>query len=198
MGLVAERGRENESEGSDSVIEFKEFPKIHRLNRQVIVTEKIDGTNACVVVDEDGTVAAQSRSRIITPTDDNFGFANWVDLHREELRELGTGHHFGEWWGAGIQRRYNQTEKHFSLFNVARWAEARPACCRVVPVIASGVPEDGFDVVDLAMTILRNSGSIAAPGFMKPEGIVAYHTQGNVMFKVTLEKDAEPKGRPQP
>jgi hypothetical protein len=27
-------------------IEFKEFSKIFRLNREVIVTEKIDGTNA--------------------------------------------------------------------------------------------------------------------------------------------------------
>ena len=46
--------------------EFKEFQKIPRLYREVIVTEKIDGTNACVVVGEDGSVGAQSRSRIIT------------------------------------------------------------------------------------------------------------------------------------
>lgn len=32
-------------------IEFREWPKIHRLNREVIVTEKIDGTNACIIVD---------------------------------------------------------------------------------------------------------------------------------------------------
>jgi hypothetical protein len=28
-----------------------------------------------------------------------------------------------------------------------------------------------------------------APGFMKPEGIVVYHIQGNVAFKKTFEKD---------
>lgn len=61
------------------MIEFKEFPKIARLNREVIVTEKIDGTNAAVVIGEDGaTIGAQSRSKLITVDDDNFGFARWV------------------------------------------------------------------------------------------------------------------------
>jgi hypothetical protein len=37
-------------------------------------------------------------------------------------------------------------------------------------------------------------GSKAAPGFMKPEGIVAFHVAGNIAFKKTIEKDEEPKG----
>jgi hypothetical protein len=37
-------------------------------------------------------------------------------------------------------------------------------------------------------------GSKAAPGFMKPEGIVVFHVAGNVGFKKTIEKDEEPKG----
>ncbi len=36
---------------------------------------------------------------------------------------------------------------------------------------------------------------MAAPGFMKPEGVVAYHAQGNVLMKATLEKDEEYKGK---
>lgn len=36
-------------------------------------------------------------------------------------------------------------------------------------------------------------GSSAAPGFMKPEGIVVFHTAGNVGFKKTIEKDEIPK-----
>ncbi len=55
--------------------EFTAFPKIPRLNREIIVTEKIDGTNAQVVVTEDGEVRAGSRSRWITPEADNFGYA---------------------------------------------------------------------------------------------------------------------------
>lgn len=177
------------------MLEFKEFPKIARLNREVIITEKIDGTNAAVIVLEDGTVGAQSRSRIITPSTDNFGFALWVQQHAGELRELGPGHHFGEWWGCGIQRGYGQDRKHFSLFNVSRWLESRPACCDVVPVIARGSAAESFDVAKRAMEQLRIHGSCAAPGFLKPEGIVAFHVQGNLMFKATLERDEEWKGK---
>jgi hypothetical protein len=176
--------------------EFKEFPKIHRLFRDVIVTEKIDGTNACVIVGEDGTVSAQSRTRIITPQDDNFGFAAWVAEHAEELRELGPGHHFGEWWGSGIQRRYGLTERRFSLFNTHRWSESRPACCHVVPVIGSG-NLDGWALAKSCIETLREQGSFAAPGFMKPEGVVVFHTASNALFKATLEKDEERKGSEQ-
>lgn len=179
--------------------EFREFQKIPRLNREVIVTEKIDGTNACVVIGEDGAIAAQSRSRLITPADDNYGFAKWVEAHYEELLKLGPGYHYGEWWGQGINRNYGLNEKRFSLFNVSRWggmnAPNRPACCHVVPVLASGAAKDSFDVVKPALAMLREEGSFAAPGFMKPEGVVAYHTQGNLLFKATLEKDEEWKGK---
>lgn len=177
--------------------EFKEFPKIPRLNRTVIVTEKIDGTNACVVVSDAPTfderiVTAQSRNRIITPDNDNFGFAAWVKENEEMLRQLGPGHHFGEWWGLGIQRGYGLNEKRFSLFDVKRWGETRPACCHVVPVLAIW---NGFAAVDKAMERLRTEGSVAAPGFMQPEGIIAFHTASGQLFKVTVEKDEEPKGK---
>ena len=77
-----------------STPEFQAFPKIHRLNREVIVTEKIDGTNALVWISDDSTEArAGSRSRWITPEDDNFGFASWVRHNAEELRGLGPGYH---------------------------------------------------------------------------------------------------------
>src|SRR5687768_16084610 len=98
--------------------EFRPFGKIARLNRDVVVTEKIDGANALVAVGEDGTVRAGSRTRWIAPGDDNFAFAAWVDKNIDALRGLGPGFHYGEWWGAGIQRRYGLTEKRFSLFNV--------------------------------------------------------------------------------
>lgn len=182
-----------------SDIEFVPFPKIARLNREIVVTEKIDGTNAQVHVSEDGTVRAGSRTRWITRDDDNFGAALWVAEHAEELKTLGPGSHFGEWWGSGIQRGYGllNGEKRFSLFNTHRWAdngtEKRPACCRVVPVLWFGNAKDArvSEIVDT----LRERGSAAAPGFMKPEGVVIFHTAASQLFKVTLEKDSEPKGR---
>lgn len=174
-----------------SEAEFKEFQKIARLNREVVVTEKLDGTNALVFVGEDGAVRAGSRSRWITPADDNYGFARWVADHAEELRALGPGYHYGEWWGQGIQRRYGLDEKRFSLFNVARWLESRPACCHVVPVLARGIGVDSVAADCLAL--LRETGSRAAPGFDRPEGIVIWHEAAQQLFKVTLEKDEESK-----
>ncbi len=172
--------------------EFKEWPSIPRLKGSgfTLVTEKIDGTNAIVHVSEDGlTVTAGSRSRWITPEADNYGFARWVAEHAEELRELGPGYHYGEWWGAGIQRRYGMPDKRFSLFNVQRWEKMPPpACCLVVPVLAR---LDGFDTSEIQAVAdgLRKTGSVAAPGFMNPEGIVIFHPRSKSLFKYTLDGD---------
>lgn len=177
-------------------IPFTEFPKIARYSREVVVTEKIDGTNAQVYVNDTMTDAfAGSRSRWITPEEDNFGFARWVQENREELLKLGPGSHFGEWWGAGVNRRYGLQEKRFSLFNTHRWsaAETRPACCHVVPVLWRG-PFDELDVNKILQRLV-DEGSVAAPGFMKPEGIVVFHTVGQFLLKKTIEKDELPKSR---
>lgn len=172
-------------------MDFTPFPKIARLSREIIVTEKIDGTNSQIFIDEDGSIHAGSRNRWLSVDDDNFGFARWVSDHADELKQLGPGRHFGEWWGSGIQRRYGLNEKRLSLFNVARWGEERPACCHVVPVLYRG-PFD-TEAIDAVIEDLRANGSRAAPGFMKPEGVIVFHTQGNVGFKKTLERDEEPK-----
>lgn len=193
--------------------EFVEFPKISRLSRECVVTEKIDGTNAQITIIElDGYPAENclyqkdglalfsgSRTRWITPADDNYGFAKWALTNAEELLLLGLGSHFGEWWGQGIQRNYSQTTKHFSLFNTARWSDnsVRPKCCEVVPTLYRGAFDD-YEVmrgVKFAMERLKTEGSAAAPGFMKPEGIVIWHEAARVMFKKTLDKDDEWKGK---
>jgi hypothetical protein len=173
--------------------EFREFQKIPRLSRPCVVTEKIDGTNGSIFVGERGEFLVGSRSRWITPEQDNHGFALWAYSHREELMGLGPGHHFGEWWGKGIQRGYGVLDKRFWLFNTARWSDSgsRPACCGVVPVLWEGVFETA--AVDRCLDGLRAGGSVAAPGWMRPEGVVVYHRAGNLLFKKTLEKDDEPK-----
>lgn len=212
------------------VAEFVPFPKISRLFRPVVITEKIDGTNSAVVVSEtppynygdeevvgpgivintdghrmDGWqpvfVYAQSRKHVISPEQDNFGFAGWVREHARELAEgLGVGVHFGEWWGSGIQRRYGLDHKRFSLFNTARWASTeyhddgtrRPDCCHCVPVL---VELETFDTEAIAWALdeLEKQGSHAAPGFDDPEGIVVFHKAGNLLFKATIKNDDKGK-----
>lgn len=171
------------------MVTFEAFPKIGRYQRSICITEKLDGTNAQVIVTEDGEVAAASRTRLITPgkLTDNYGFAGWVEDHKDELRELGPGRHFGEWYGQGIQRNYGLTEKRFALFNADRWQSARPACCRVVPVLYRGPMTD--QAVSDAMFELSEYGSFASAGFMKPEGIIVYHSGSRTMFKRTFEHD---------
>ena len=196
--------------------DFVEFPKIARYSREVIVSEKIDGTNACIFIGEDGEFLCGSRTRWLTPqSGDNHGFLMWCMCHKEELMTLGPGRHFGEWWGHGIQRGYGLTngEKRFSLFNVTRWClhgqtpqqipcgdprivkmqDVLPPCVGLVPVLWRGM----FDELPLQeiMDTLKNNGSAAAPGYMNPEGVVIFHLAGNVGFKKTNEKDAEPKSK---
>jgi hypothetical protein len=181
---------------------FEAFPKIPRLSRQVIVTEKIDGTNAQVYIEEmsglnePGYAAsigsyrlyAGSRTRLITPgkETDNFGFAAWVRENAQELVHLGPGRHFGEWYGKGIQRNYGLNERRFALFNTSMWNNNNPppSCCTVVPVILSG---DLTTAPDMAMTLLQETGSYAAPGFRNPEGIIVFHTASRTLFKRTFD-----------
>lgn len=185
---------------------FEGFSKIPRLNRDVIITEKIDGMNAGIFVDDDNQIYACSRNRWITPKDDNVGFAKWVEKHKWALTKLGIGMHWGEWWGAGIQRRYGLDHKRFSLFNTGRWLQtdniipfpdagmaAVPECCHVVPIITMG----NFKEIDFEeqVALLARNGSIAAPGFMKPEGIVIYHVAARHYFKATVDKDDEHKAQ---
>jgi hypothetical protein len=172
---------------------FPAFPKIPRLRRRVVVTEKIDGTNALISISPEGTIRAGSRSRWITPEADNFGFARWVSENAADLAKLGPGHHYGEWYGAGIQRRYGLDHKRFALFNAGRWSdpESRPACVGCVPILADGI---GETVIEGAIDRLRAEGSIAVPGFMRPEGVVVWHSASGSLYKVLLEGDETPKG----
>lgn len=201
-------------------IEFRPWAKIPRLNRLTTITEKLDGTSAAVgIVTLDGHshqegifevryavgLYAQSRTRIITPTNDNHGFARWAYENAATLvADLGPGLHFGEWWGSGINRGYGLTkgEKRFSLFNTERWGEfssqwpdhslfTTPGL-DVVPILDVSSRFD-TQVVNHTLNLLRANGSYAAPGFDRPEGVVAYHKASRSMFKVTLENDESPK-----
>lgn len=139
-----------------------------------------------------------SRNRWIYPggTRDNAGFAQWVSDHLGDLVHiLGEGRHYGEWWGPGIQRGYGLKEKQFSLFNVTRWHDlpVNGGLVNRVPILYEG-PNEG-NIVGMCMDALEDHGSYASPGFMRPEGIVWWHTAGNVGFKKTFESDEKGKGQ---
>ena len=182
--------------------EFAGFPKIARLSRDCVITEMIDGTNVQVAITETGELFFGSRNRWLTAQDDNFGFARWGEGNRSELLKLGLGRHFGEWWGCGVQRGYGLKEKRFSLFNVHRWCPRGttpsegmlelPECVSKVPVLYRGLFNTG--VCEIVLRVLGERGSVAAPGFMQPEGIVIYHAASKTLFKKTLKNDESPKG----
>jgi hypothetical protein len=184
---------------------FESFQKISRFSKPSVFTEKIDGTNAQIYIPEDfydlpvdeqrfaftcedGTkILAGSRSRWLGPGKlDNFAFYHWAELNKDELKKLGPGRHFGEWWGRGIQRGYDLDHKRYSLFNTARWGTHNPntpSCCHVVPVLNIGPITE----IDEWMEKLKLYGSYAAPGFMDPEGIVIFHEKN--LYKKTFEYD---------
>lgn len=163
----------------------------------MVITEKIDGTNACIVIGELGEdgefpFACQSRKRLITPEDDNHGFASWAYERKDELTTfLGPGRHYGEWWGKGLNRGYGMDRKVFSLFNTKRWGpgvgwDERPDGVDVVPELFRG--KFDTEAIELTKSRLKLNGSYAAPGFDDPEGIVIWHEAGGYKFKSTYDK----------
>lgn len=193
---------------SDTV-PFEGFQKIPRLNRRLIITEKIDGTNAQIYITDEGELHVGSRNRWLGPGQDNMGFYHWAMQNKDELLTLGPGRHFGEWWGKGIQKHTGIEGKRFSLFNVSRWRDVHgtndlfdqdftkqetvPSCCYVVPVLAILTSFSTIAINDVLKN-LQTYGSAAALGYMKPEGVIIYHEASGSLYKVTCEGDEVPKG----
>jgi hypothetical protein len=205
-------------------IEFKAWPKTPRLFRDIVITEKIDGTNSAVIiqeldVDDPGTyrlaaierdgvlyeVAAQSRNRLITPgkATDNYGFAAFVQANAEALFDLlGPGHHFGEWSGEGIGKRYGdyvKGKRFFSLFNTHRYRDAfeefthegRRVWIEPVPVLFDG--QFSESAIQEAASALLSDGSLHAPFAPNPEGIMIHHTQSKQVYKFTFDNNDKGK-----
>ena len=174
-------------------MEFKAFPKIERVTKlQMAITQKIHGTNACVVIlpneNDELEIRAQSRTRFIYPGDDNFGFAAWVETNKSELIEkLGVGYHYGEWAGTGINSGEGLKEKFFILFDFWKFPPERPVPtgCKVVPVLYQGHID--LEEIEKAMNDLKITGSKLSPGFMRPEGIVI--TLNGTRYKKVFEAE---------
>jgi hypothetical protein len=218
---------------------FREFPKIARLYKgNIVVTEKIDGTNgqiyivngecpdalATIEVDADSTtgtesllysIFAGSRSRWLSRgKGDNFAFAHWVAENAYALATgLGEGRHFGEWWGRGIQRGYNQADRNFSLFNVGRWftpggvgqmpdldTEDLPNPVPAVPGLST-VPIVYYgpwfgraaDPVSEALRRLQYSGS-TLDSRTPAEGVMVFHEASGLYLKAPVDENHKGTG----
>lgn len=198
------------------MVEFKEWPKIPRgQNEEITITEKIDGTNACIIVEigTDGqphVIGMQSRSNLLAYKEngewircldeagkprENYGFAAWVIDNEETLSILGEGYHYGEWAGPGIQKNpHNLERKTFFLFNSDRWRDGRqqrPEGVECVPVLYEGpeyVYDDGVDGLEKATTVMMSKLWYDAKdkGY-HPEGVVVWYHKTRRYEKYTYE-----------
>jgi hypothetical protein len=108
----------------------KELPIVKFVGRV-----KLHGTNAAIVMNQDGSFYCQSRENVITPEKDNAGFAAWAHktastlptpYDQARLDECGMsnlkaiGVYFGEWCGGSIQAgvALNQLPKMFVIFGL--------------------------------------------------------------------------------
>lgn len=193
---IRDEGMNNAPTFTSEPPEFVAYKKIPRYRRDIIITEKIDGTNAVVHISESGVMTAGSRSRWIAPgkSTDNHGFAKWVEDHYEELLVLGPGYTFGEWYGSGINRAYGlkNGEKRFALFvDPADRKGELPKCCEITPRLYEGPRTE--KAIEDALQDLDLFGSHAVPEYMRPEGIVIFDTASRGLHKITLEHDEMPK-----
>lgn len=98
-------------------------------------TVKLHGTNASVVLDNEGNIYTQSKKNIITPEQDNYGFAQYVEDNKEHAFKPMLARIFssieynnkfeyiavyGEWCGKGIQDKVaiTQLDKMFVIFGI--------------------------------------------------------------------------------
>ncbi len=201
-----------EALGVNTMGDFKGWGFTTRENKNKTITEKIDGTNGCIVI-YNGKVSAQSRKRIITPDDDNYGFARWVYDNAGALMDtLGFGYHYGEWFGEGIQKNPLGIEgKRFALFHPTKYTEANGfelskvdgletvpllhhGQCDVwtIPNIMQDLDTYGSKVVGAARTAINVPGieEVAFHRAADAEGIIIWNNETKTRTKMLLENDA--------
>lgn len=116
---------------SNSLPDLIEFPKIssfqtlcsnvRQLHKKDLILPTIEftgyvkahGSNCSIVFHQDGSFHTQSRSRVITPLNDNYGFATWAYANIDAIRSSlaiapGQISHknitvYGEWCGESVQ-----------------------------------------------------------------------------------------------
>jgi len=151
--------------------EVRQWPKTSRLLSRCVMSEKLDGSNCCVIVEEDENgyrLGAQTRTKLATRYDDQLGFYRWVEDNATTLIEdLGVGYHYGEFVkGKGL------AEPHLFLFNTKRWTGVHftTPSLKVVPVLFEG--EYSQAQLDECVKDLEDNGSrvLATPA----EGVIVF------------------------
>lgn len=203
---------ELEEPKEDTMGQFRKWGATPRWHKGLTITEKIDGTNACVVI-YDGQVKAQSRNRMITPDDDNAGFAKWVYENAGALTDtLGYGYHYGEWFGPGIQKNPLGVEsKRFALFGATKYTEGngyelnKVDGLETVPLLFHG-QADAWTIPHLLEKLNIYGSKVEGaktetvevfpgpdgvyPVAAKAEGVIVYHKETQQKYKILLEGDA--------
>lgn len=176
------------------------YPKTGRISGPWLVTEKVDGTSACIAIEPgpfgSPAISFGSRNRWLTREADNHGFYAWAVAHSGWfMGHLGVGVHYGEWFGRGIQRGYGMTERRLALFDVERYqtrlahAVTNPG---VITVPALLEARDG----DEGLGWLGHMAPTSTLGPVPMEGVVLRHRVTGAVFKHLFDgqKEARPWG----
>lgn len=171
------------------MLEFKSWSKIPRIENETwIATEKIDGTNGLIAFDDDMNLHIGSRSKWITSDDDNHGFAKWANENLEDLKKLGPGYHFGEWYGRGIQRNYGLKDRRFALFYLSKNAN-KPDCCHMIPILGKSPTLD--ELIADCIFKLDIGGSLAVLEYPRPEGFIIQSTLTGKRYKFIINEGSK-------
>ena len=190
-----------------STTNYSSFPSIERLeNIYCIISEKIDGTNGLIEINETN-VRFGSRNRYISFSDDNAGFANFFKDYearfKDAAKDITTDESYplriyGEWFGCGIQRNYGLKDKLFMPFS--SFYGEKLIEYQVPNVITPNIMYTGkfsMEIVDTCMQQLKLNGSGVVKDYKQPEGIVIFFPKYNFRLKETFDgakwKDALPK-----
>lgn len=158
---------------------FRKYDHIERLGHRnvaeiemglVHVFPKLDGTNASLWIDDEGTFQTASRRRIITAGDDNAGFAAWFDAEGQQMfEEILFAHRewiiYGEWMVPHTLKTYREEIwRKFWVFDVydrergsyVPYEEYEPILRTGVRTDTDGV-EHGIDIIEPLCTIQNPS-----------------------------------------
>lgn len=162
--------------------EFIKFNSIkRRCNEKVTITEKINGTNSCIIVKDGLIVGTQSRNLILTLKDDNAGFCRFVTENKETLEKfLDDGYHYGEWAGEKIQGNTQDIQgKKLFLFDYFRYDRSLfPEQVTCVDVLYKG--DLNNDTIYNVMEDLRSKKP-------KAEGVIIFSDTWKYKSKETFE-----------
>lgn len=198
---------------------FEEFPKIARFKKEMVITEKLDGTNCQVALfplEQPGSeelVKMDPYCIGVVDTGLPFKFAVYAGSRNRWIAPEGTvglgkgcdNFTFAKWVKENLLELAKLGEgKHYGewygigIQRTYGLTEKRLALFNTArwgkhnpntPACCEVVTVINAKTPEEAMMILSHLGSAHVPDFMNPEGIVIYHTGSRTMYKQTFEKD---------